>query len=128
MFRTAPRVAVVREARLRPVVSLLNNQQRRYRFRLRVVSRLYPTMNTLPITLPKGKDQAKPEEIVNGDDNSFMPIGRGRETLGQRLGRTVVEGTGIDTSAGTDHTKWVETETFPGSIAPFTGNQVEGEI
>lgn len=35
----------------------------------------------------------------------------------------IAEGTSIDTTTGTEHIKWIELDTFSGSIAPFTNNQ-----
>lgn len=45
--------------------------------------------------------------------------------LGQWLQQTVAQGTGIDNTAFTDQTDWVEPETFPGSIGSFVGNKEE---
>lgn len=60
-----------------------------------------------------------------GDDDWFKPIGRGRETLGQRLRPTIAEGTSIDTTAGTEYSDWVEPDTFSGCIATFAGGKEE---
>lgn len=51
-----------------------------------------------------------------------MPIGRGRETLGQRLVRTIAEVTTIETTSGTEHTELLKPETFPKGIFSLTGN------
>lgn len=53
-------------------------------------------------------------------------MGRGRETLGQRLARTIADDTSIDTTSDMEHTKQVELETFSGRIDPFAGNKEEG--
>lgn len=50
---------------------------------------------------------------------------KGRETLGLQLPRTLAEGTDVKTTAGTDHTEWVEPGTFPRSIAHFASNKEE---
>lgn len=50
---------------------------------------------------------------------------RGQEKLGQCLAQTIVEGTGIDSGAGMNHTESVVTETFSGSIAPFASDKEE---
>lgn len=55
-----------------------------------------------------------------------MHVGRGRETLGQRLSRKITEGTSIDTTASTEHTELVELEAFPGSIPDFAVDKKEG--
>lgn len=60
-----------------------------------------------------------------GDGSWFRIAGSGRETLRQRLSRTITESTSIDTMAGTEHIKWVEPETFPGSIAHYTVKKEE---
>lgn len=49
----------------------------------------------------------------------------GREKLGQRFTRMIAEGTGIETTTGTENTQWVEPETIPGSKAPFAGDKKE---
>lgn len=36
------------------------------------------------------------------------------------------EGTGIDTTSGTDHIRWVEPKTFPGGIASLGNDKEEG--
>lgn len=45
--------------------------------------------------------------------------------MGQRLARTITEGTGIDTAAGTEHTEWVELESFSGSVTHCAVNKEE---
>lgn len=52
--------------------------------------------------------------------------GRGRETLKQRVARTIAEDISINTIAGTEHTEWVDPESFLGSIAPFANDKEEG--
>lgn len=43
----------------------------------------------LPVTLHEDEEQAQLEELTEGDDDWFKPIGSGRETLGQKPARTV---------------------------------------
>lgn len=69
------------------------------------------------------KEQAQLGELAARDDDWFKPIGRERETLGQWLARTIAEGTSINITIGTEHTKGVEPETFSGIIAHFTGDK-----
>lgn len=54
MFRSASERIVVMGARLRPAVSLLNNRQRRYEYRLLVAPRTQPTREILPVKLREG--------------------------------------------------------------------------
>lgn len=119
----APRMAVVGEAGLRPELSLLNNQQSRYEYRLLVTPASQLTRDILPITIRDGAEQAQTGEFTECDDDWFRPIGRGRETLRQRLIQALPEGTILVTAAGTEHTEWVELETFPESVAPFASNK-----
>lgn len=55
MFWTEPRVAVLRKAKLRPVVSLLNNPLRRYGYQLLAAPRSQPTRNIFSVTLRDGE-------------------------------------------------------------------------
>lgn len=45
--------------------------------------------------------------------------------MGQRLAWIAAEGTNIDTTSGREHSKRVEPETFPESIAPYGGSKEE---
>lgn len=67
----------------------------------------------LSVPLCVGEEQAQHGELAEGDDDWFKPIGRGRETLEQRLTQTIPEGTIIETTAGTEHIEWIEPNTFP---------------
>lgn len=49
----------------------------------------------------------------------------GQTTMGQKLARTVGEGTSIDPSSGTEYTKSVEPVPFWGSIARFASDKKE---
>lgn len=80
----------------------------------------------LQVTLREDEKQAQPGELADEDDEWFRPAGRGRAILGQRLVRTVAEGTTPDTSSGTENTEWVEPEPFYGSIATFASDREEG--
>lgn len=44
------------------------------------------------------------------------------------MGHTVADDIGIDIKAGTQYIEWVESEIFPGSIAPFVGNKEGGAM
>lgn len=106
MFQSPLKLFVVTEAELRPALSLLNNQQFRYGYRLLAATISQPERNILLVTLHESKEPAKLGEIAEGDSDWFKPISRGRETLGKRFTRTVAEGTSIGTIAGTEHTQW----------------------
>lgn len=116
----------MRELGLRPALSLLINRQRRYGYRILSSPKLQPTRDILPTTFQQGGNQAQPGELPEGDDDWFKPIGRESETLGQRLTRTIAEVTSINTISGMEHIEWLEEETFPRGIAPFTETNVEG--
>lgn len=126
MFQMTSRVAVVRKAVLRSALSLLNNQQGRFGYSILALPRLQPTRNILPPRLREGEEHVQPGEPLERDDDWFKPVGRGRETPRQRLTRKIAEGINIDPTKGTEHTVWVEPETFPGSMDPFAGNKEEG--
>lgn len=93
-----------------------------------MASQFQPTRDILPVTLREGEEQAQLEELGDGDDDWFRPTSRGRETLGQRLTRTVTEGTSINIAVDTEFTSLVESETFPVDIAPFAGDKEEGAM
>lgn len=78
--------------------------------------------------LCEGEEQAQPVEIADCDDDWFKLMGRGRETVWQRLARMVAEGIGIDNTGGIESTDWVEPEILPGSIAPFRGDREKGAM
>lgn len=126
IFPSTLRLAVVREAGLWPALSLLNNRQRRYRYRLLAAQRIQPTRDILSVPIREGKDQANLGELAEGDDKWFKLMSRGRETLWQRLARMLAECTRIDSTTATEYTEWVELEAFSGSIAPFAGDKEEG--
>lgn len=57
MFRSAPPRTLTHEAGLPLALSLLNNRQRRYRFRVLMSPVMYPTNNILPTTPREGDEQ-----------------------------------------------------------------------
>lgn len=126
MFWLAVYRAVVREAGLWPPLSLLNNKQCRYRYRVHSALKSQPARDIIPVTPCHGEEQVQSGELAAGDEYWFKLIGRGRETLGQQLTRTMAEATSIDKTASTEHTEWMELETFPGCITPFAGNKEKG--
>lgn len=128
MFQTALKVAVVRGAGLRPPVSLVNNRQRRYRYKLLAAPISQPTRDILLVTLCTGEEQAPPGELAKGYDEWFRNAGRGLATLRQRLARMITEGTNIKSTSGTEYTELVEPEPFQGSIAPFARHKEEGAL
>lgn len=69
---------------------------------------------------------SQPGELTEVDNDWFRLIGKGRERVGQRLARTVSEGTSINTTARTEHNECVELESFSGNIARFAGDKKEG--
>lgn len=66
-------------------------------------------------------------ELAEGDDNLFKFMGKGRETLGRLLARTIAKGTSINTTTGTERTESVELKTFSGSITLFISNKEDRE-
>lgn len=80
------------------------------------------------LTFWKEEEQAQLGGLAERDDNWFKTAVRGRETLEQWLVRTVAEGTNIDKTAGTDHTEWIKSETFPGNVAPFACDKEKGTM
>lgn len=107
MFPSAPKVGVVREAELHPVLPLLKNSQRRYGYSLLAASPSQHTVDIVPVTMCEGEEQAPLGQLAEGDDNLFKPKGEGRETRWQQLVWMVAKVTVIDTSAGTECTEWV---------------------
>lgn len=83
-------------------------------------------MDILTVPLREREKQEQSGELAEGDDEWFRPTGSGRETLRQRLAQAVTVDTSIDTTSGTEHTKWVGTEPFSGGIASFASNKEEG--
>lgn len=123
IFWSAPTGIMVRYTGLRFAVSLLNTRQSRFRFRLLTVARSQPSRDILLVTLREGDDQAQSGELPEGDDNCAWPPQRAQKTLKPRLCWTIMEGSGIDTTLGTEHTEWVEPEAFRGSIGPFASHR-----
>lgn len=80
---------MVREEGLLLVLSLLNNRQRRYGYRLLTAPRSQPTRDIRSVTLCKEEKHAHPGELVERDDNLFRPMCRGKETLRQCLMRAI---------------------------------------
>lgn len=56
IFWSALAGIVVREAELRPAVSLLNNREQRYFHELQVAPRRQPVRDIFPLTLREGED------------------------------------------------------------------------
>lgn len=80
----------------------------------------------LLITLLEGEENAQPGKLSEGDDDWFKPMGRKRETLGQRLTRKVAESIVMVTTTGRKFTEEIEPEIFPGYVATFAGDKEEG--
>lgn len=72
---------MVREARLRLTLSLLNNQQYQYEYRLLTASRTQPMRNILLFTLHECEEQAQPGKLAVDYDHLFRPLSEGGETL-----------------------------------------------
>lgn len=66
--------------------------------------------------LRDGDEQAQPGEQPEEDDAWTRPRGGRPTTLGQRLAAAVAEGTDTRAATGTEHTEWVERESFPGKV------------
>lgn len=126
MFQSVQRIAEVREAGLRPALSRLKNKQRRYRYSLLASTRLRPVRDILSVNLRESEEQVQPWELAKGDEHKFRPIGRGRETLGQQIAKTITQDTSIVTTVEMEHTKCVKLETFLGNTAYFAYNKKEG--
>lgn len=84
-------------------VGTISTQQQtaQVRDRLLAAPRSNPTRDIFPITLCEGEEQAQHRELAAGDNDWFRPVGKGKESLGQRLARVVAEGTSTDTTAST---------------------------
>lgn len=67
MLQSALKVAVVRETGLQLALSLLNNRQRRYRYRLLAVMLSQPTKIILSVTQCEEEDRAQPGELDDGE-------------------------------------------------------------
>ena len=114
MFRTAPVGVVIKEAGLRPAISLLNNRQRRYAQRLLSLPNENAIRNILPETLRDGDAYAEPgdQELSNWD---WLSISNAKN-LGNRLASSLIRGIELDTSYGIENTEKVLNLPFPATI------------
>lgn len=113
-FPGSPVGVVVKEAGLRPAISLLNNRQRRYAQRLLSLPTENHMRNILPETLRDGDAHAQPgdQESTNWDWITH----RKAKTIGQRLAYALVKDTRIDTTFGVERTERIANQSFPGIV------------
>lgn len=90
--------------------------------------RSQPTRDIFPTILQDEEEEARPGELSERDDDWFTLIWKKRETLGERLARTVAEGADIDSSTGIEYTVSVEPETFPVNVTRFAADKEEGAM
>lgn len=122
MMLSAPVGVVTREAVLQPTLSLLNNRQYRYEYRLLVASVTQHARDILHASLREGKGQAKPGKQPENDNEWTRSRERKGKTLRQRLARAVIESKAIIVNIGAESTEWMKREGFPGKVSALTQN------
>ncbi len=114
MYRNTPIGPLMSESGLIPAEIMLDYRQRKYAYRLLILSDGHPTKDILLITLRVGNGNTQPGELP--EKNEIWSLSQKVKTYGQRLAQQVSIGFSIDLAEGVEPVIHQKSAEFPGEI------------